>query len=56
MDQDLLGFVNGAFDGLQLLSQIKARRSFLDHADDLDEMTARPPESFDDFGMCLVCM
>jgi hypothetical protein len=42
VDQFALGIANRTLDGMELLRQINARTSFLEHGEHRDEMTLSP--------------
>ena len=51
MDQRLLGIHDRAFDRLQLLGDLDAGATLLDHPDDRLQMSVRPLEPLDDLWM-----
>jgi hypothetical protein len=56
LDQGSLGIANCALDRMQLLREIKAWTTFLDHGDDAPEVTFRPLQAFCDLRMGVVPM
>jgi hypothetical protein len=51
MDQRLLGIVDCVFDCLELLGKLATGPAFLDHGNDLVEVSVRPPEARDSAGI-----
>jgi hypothetical protein len=51
LNQLALGVADRTFDGMDLLSEVKAGTPFLQHGDDRGEMTVSAFQPLEDFGM-----